>query len=285
MIIKDDERLNEEEQLFRNANPNTPRCHSILSCLCPFLLSEDQLQSECPQSIMMNNQPNSPTQPLSDLYSLQTIQIKKITLPIFDETKLPSSWRSQQQKVLEETALKELEVQQQLTTAIRCTKICLEVSLLTQEQMEQKLRELWHLYQMYYETKSIVDRFDRYLLDKHKPAIRALAILNPVWSLLKDDRFAVAATQRARGLFNWQCADLIEIFINIAKLEWNKPLCPGTSIEQFGLDLLRRILATDVECLYDAAIEDICVTTRYGLLHYANLIHRTGPICFFFQPT
>jgi hypothetical protein len=45
---------------------------------------------------------------------------------------------------------------------------------------EQKLRELWHLYQMYYETKSIVDRFDRYLLDKHKPAIRALAILNPV---------------------------------------------------------------------------------------------------------
>jgi hypothetical protein len=33
---------------------------------------------------------------------------------------------------------------------------------------------------MYYETKSIIDRFDRYLLDKHKPAIRALAILNPV---------------------------------------------------------------------------------------------------------
>jgi hypothetical protein len=26
-----------------------------------------------------------------------------------------------------------------------------------------------------------------------------------LWSLLKDDRFAVAVTQRARGLFNWQC--------------------------------------------------------------------------------
>jgi hypothetical protein len=128
----------------------------------------------------MNNQPNSPTQPLSDLYSLQTIQIKKITLPIFDKTKLPSSWSSQQWKVLEETALKELEVQQRLTTAICCAKICLEASLLTQEQTEQKLRELWHLYQMYYETKSIVDCFDRYLLDKHKPAIRALAILDPV---------------------------------------------------------------------------------------------------------
>jgi hypothetical protein len=27
------------------------------------------------------------------------------------------------------------------------------------------------------------------------------------------------------------------------------------------------------------------VTTRYGLLHYANLIRRTGPICFLFQLT
>jgi hypothetical protein len=54
-----------------------------------------------------------------------------------------------------------------------------------------------------------------------------------LWSLLKDDRFAVAITQRARGLFNWQCADLIEIFINIAKLEWNEPLCPGTN--QYGV--------------------------------------------------
>jgi hypothetical protein len=128
----------------------------------------------------MNNQPNSPTQPLSDLYSLQTTQIKKITLPIFNETKLPSSWNSQQRKVLEDTAMKQLEVQQRLTTAIHCAKICLEVSLLTQEQTEQKLWELWHLYQMYYKTKSIVDHFDRYLLDKHKPTIRALAILNPV---------------------------------------------------------------------------------------------------------
>jgi hypothetical protein len=32
----------------------------------------------------------------------------------------------------------------------------------------------------YYETKSIANRFNRYLLDKHKPAIRALAILDPV---------------------------------------------------------------------------------------------------------
>jgi hypothetical protein len=89
--------------------------------------------------------------------------------------------------------------------------------------------------------------------------------LAQLWSLLKDDRFAVAIAQQARGLFNWQYADLIEIFINIAKLEWNKPLCPGTSIEQFGLDLLRCIPAADVERLYDAAIEDVCAN-QYGVI-------------------
>jgi hypothetical protein len=68
-----------------------------------------------------------------------------------------------------------------------------------------------------------------------------------------------------RELFNWQCADLIEIFINIAKLEWNEPLCPGTSIKQFGLDLLRCILAADVERLYDAAIDDVRAN-QYGVI-------------------
>jgi hypothetical protein len=86
-----------------------------------------------------------------------------------------------------------------------------------------------------------------------------------LWSLLKDDRFAVAATQRARELFNWQCTDLIEIFTNIAKLEWNELLCPGTSIEQFGLDLLCRILAADIKRLYDASIEDIHAN-QYGVI-------------------
>jgi hypothetical protein len=89
--------------------------------------------------------------------------------------------------------------------------------------------------------------------------------LTRLWSLLKDNRFAVAATHQARKLFNWQCANLIEIFINIAKLEWNEPLYPGTSIKQFGLDLLCRILAAYVERLYDVAIEDIHAN-RYGVI-------------------
>jgi hypothetical protein len=83
--------------------------------------------------------------------------------------------------------------------------------------------------------------------------------------LLKDDRFAIAIAQRARGLFNSQCANLIEIFINITKLQWNEPLCPGTSIKQFGLDLLRHILAADVERLYDAAIDDVRAN-QYGVI-------------------
>jgi hypothetical protein len=89
--------------------------------------------------------------------------------------------------------------------------------------------------------------------------------LTRLWSLLKDDRFTVTTAHQARKLFNWQCTDLIEIFINIAKLEWNKPLYPGTSIEQFGLDLLRHILTTDVERLYDVAIEDVRAN-QYGVI-------------------
>jgi hypothetical protein len=89
--------------------------------------------------------------------------------------------------------------------------------------------------------------------------------LTRLWSLLKDDRFTIAAAHRARKLFNWQCANLIEIFINIAKLEWNELLYPGMSIEQFGLDLLCHILAADVEHLYDVAIEDVHAN-RYGVI-------------------
>jgi hypothetical protein len=53
--------------------------------------------------------------------------------------------------------------------------------------------------------------------------------------------------------------------INIAKLEWNKPLYPGTSIEQFGLDLLHCILATDVKHLYNIAIGDVHAN-QYGVI-------------------
>jgi hypothetical protein len=62
-----------------------------------------------------------------------------------------------------------------------------------------------------------------------------------LWSLLKDDRFAVAITQRARGLFNWQCADLIEIFINIAKLEWNEPLTMIAPDRSHTIELINNV--------------------------------------------
>jgi hypothetical protein len=54
----------------------------------------------------------------------------------------------------------------------------------------------------------------------------------------------------------------------------------GTSTETMhqdeGAETARR-------CMVEETAET--VTTRYGLLHYANLIRRTGPICFLFQPT
>jgi hypothetical protein len=42
MTIKDDKRLNEEEQLFGNTNPDTPRCHPILSRLHPLSQVSDR---------------------------------------------------------------------------------------------------------------------------------------------------------------------------------------------------------------------------------------------------
>jgi hypothetical protein len=52
---------------------------------------------------------------------------------------------------------------------------------------------------------------------------------------------------------------------SIISTEWNEPLYPGTSIEQFGLDLLCRILAADVKHLYDVVIEDVHAN-RYGVI-------------------
>jgi hypothetical protein len=76
------------------------------------------------------------------------------------------------------------------------------------------------------------------------PERKCLAAL---WILLRDSRFVATITHQARAVFNWHCADLVEAFVNLAKLEWNGILYPGNTAEQLGLDLLRRIITTDVE--------------------------------------
>ena len=81
--------------------------------------------------------------------------------------------------------------------------------------------------------------------------------LQVLWGLLQDERIIIAISNRARYVFNWQCAELIEVFANIAKMEWQSDIHPGSSIEQLGFDVLRRLLAADVERFYKDAIEDV----------------------------
>jgi hypothetical protein len=85
--------------LIRHFNPSHPR--------------------SLPQSLLrvhvnrtMNNQSNSPTSKRlsTPSNSSSTTLTRRIILPIFDLTKLPN-WNEQQRQVLEETALKELEIQ------------------------------------------------------------------------------------------------------------------------------------------------------------------------------
>ena len=62
--------------------------------------------------------------------------------------------------------------------------------------------------------------------------------LSTLWILLKDIRLVSALIQQARNKFNYICANLIEIFVNISKIKWGQPMPPGGSIKQLGFDLL-----------------------------------------------
>jgi hypothetical protein len=135
----------------------------------------------------MNNQSNSPTSKKpSALSSLSSTTLtRRIILPIFDLVKLPN-WNKQQRQVLEETALKELEIQRDLAAAIRSTKICLRILNLTEDQTLQKLQELWALYEMYRMTTSVIEHFERYLLEQYKPMMQDLKINDPVRNEMKE---------------------------------------------------------------------------------------------------
>jgi hypothetical protein len=135
----------------------------------------------------MNNQSNSPTskKPSAPSSSSSTTLTKRIILPIFDLTKLPN-WNEQQRQILEETALKELEIQRDLASAIRSTKICLRILDLMEDQALQKLQELWALYKMYRMTTSVIKRFEKYLLEQYKPTMQDLKINDPVRNKMKE---------------------------------------------------------------------------------------------------
>ena len=90
--------------------------------------------------------------------------------------------------------------------------------------------------------------------------------------MLKDIRLVSALIRQARIKFNYLCANLIEIFINISKIEWGQLTPPGGAIEQLGFDLLQHILDTDVEQFYHHATKDVRDHSYHLILLTNNLM-------------
>ena len=86
-----------------------------------------------------------------------------------------------------------------------------------------------------------------------QPEKRRLAKL---WILLKDDHFVLVLISQARKKLNWHCAELLEVYTNVAKLEWFEQILPGNSIEQLGLDIVRRLITADIERYYQIMIQE-----------------------------
>src|SRR6266550_8877448 len=102
------------------------------------------------------------------------------------------------------------------------------------------------------------------------------------WKLISNRRIAAAIVDCARRIFNWNCTNLIDIFINFAELQWNAPIIPAGSLDQFGFDLIQRILSADVEQFYLDAISNIR-KGEYGLVPNEGNPYRLIVIPFSFQ--
>jgi hypothetical protein len=167
----------------------------------------------------MSNQLNSPTSKKlsTPSSSSSTTLTRRIILLIFDPTKLLDCSK-QQRQVLEETALKELEIQRDLASTIRSTKICLWILDLTEDQALQKLRELWALYEMYRMTTSVIKCFEKYLLEQYKPTMQDLrinryAVRNEMRELIIQEQLQVVNSTEALTTLEQLMKSLTELHI------------------------------------------------------------------------
>ena len=55
--------------------------------------------------------------------------------------------------------------------------------------------------------------------------------------------------------------------MNIAKLKWFEQILPGNSIEQLGLDILHRLITTNIEQFYQIVIQE---REQYGEIPRSN---------------
>ena len=86
-----------------------------------------------------------------------------------------------------------------------------------------------------------------------QPEKRRLAKL---WILLKDNCFVLALISQAQKKLNWHRTELLEVYTNVAKLEWFEQILPGNSIKQLRLDIICRLITADIERYYQIAIQE-----------------------------
>ncbi len=61
----------------------------------------------------------------------------------------------------------------------------------------------------------------------------------------------------AQDQYNYHCANLIEMFTNIAALAWESPNLAGGNLDRLAVDLIHRILTADIECYVVPALDAI----------------------------
>ena len=106
-------------------------------------------------------------------------------------------------------------------------------------------------YQHFLDQIAQINNYARFDIDQLTR--QRLAVL---WRLLSYPSLAAALVHGAREVYNYQAADLIQIFGNHISLRWQDEtaLRIGGNINQMTIDILRRTLKADVERYYSKAI-------------------------------
>ena len=106
-------------------------------------------------------------------------------------------------------------------------------------------------YQHFLDRIAQINNYARFDVDQLTR--QRLAVL---WRLLSYPLLAAALIHGAREVYNYQAADLIQIFRNHISLRWQDEaaLRIGGNINQMTLDILRHTLKADVEQYYSKAI-------------------------------
>src|SRR5258705_10286570 len=71
-----------------------------------------------------------------------------------------------------------------------------------------------------------------------------------IWRMSTDLILSEIISKTTRAVFNYHCADLIELWINLTMLGWTadeQGALPTGNIDQMALDILRQLLTADIK--------------------------------------